>query len=267
MLLKLLFMSTPWCFGPEEDEAAAKEASAKEAAAKAEAEKAKAEEKRFSQKDVDKAVGAVKFNLKKDLEKAENEARKLAEDKRLTQEERDSHAKRADELEQQYKTREQLAEENLKRQRESHQKENEALKTENKTIRENHNKLLIDVELNRGIVTADEAIPGKLAKFLRQDTVLTDEIDEKTGKPTGGQVVRINFDDKDKEGKPVKLVLSVEEAIKRMKELPDEYGIFFKGTATGGLGGGNAKGGSSASGSMPMDTESYIARKKAMKKG
>jgi len=57
------------------------------------------------------------------------------------------------------------------------------------------------------------------------------------GEPTGMLAPKVKFPDTDKDGKSVILDLTVTEAVKRMKELTDQYGNLFKGTAAGGIGG------------------------------
>lgn len=60
------------------------------------------------------------------------------------------------------------------------------------------------------------------------------------GKETGEFEVKIQFPDKDKEGKPVVLELTPDAAMKRMKELPEQYGNLFKAGVNGGVGGNNS---------------------------
>lgn len=256
-MLSLLSKPSMTYFGPEEDAAAAK--------AKAEAEaEAKKNEKIYSQADLDKHIGGYKFGAKKELEKAAAEAAKLAEDKRLTQEERDQYAKQRDDLEAQYKTQKELEEQRVKKLQDDHKKQLETAQGDVKVYKSKYATLLTDTSLLEAVATADEVIPGQLKKFLKPDTFLTDELDG-SGKATGEQVVKVNFDDVDAAGKAVKLVLSPSEAIKRMKELPERFGNFFKGVGVGGVGAANGKGGA-ATGSMPTDTGAYIAQRKAQNK-
>lgn len=256
-VLSLLSKPSMSYFDPEADAAAAK--------AKAEAEaEAKKNEKIYSQADLDKHVGGFKFGMKKELEKAAAEAAKLAEDKRLTQEERDQYAKQRDDLESQYKTQKELEEQRVKKLQDDHKKQLETAQGDVKVYKSKYATLLTDTSLLEAVATADEVIPGQLKKFLKPDTFLTDELDE-SGKATGNQVVKVNFDDVDAAGKAIKLVLSPSEAIKRMKELPERFGNFFKGVGVGGVGAANGKGGAAA-GSMPSDTGAYIAQRKAQNK-
>lgn len=264
-LARLLSTPSQVCFGPEEDAAAAKaaeDAAAKKAAEDAAAAKAKTG-KTYSQEEFDKLSAAQRHSYKKEMEKQAVELEKLANDKRLSQEERDAYAKRVEEVESQYKTDKQLAEEKAKKTETDYKKKLESTEKERDTFKSKYSNTLIDNELTQEAAAADEVIPGQLKKFLRPDTILVEEITD--GKATGNQVVRINFDDVDSDGKPTKLVLPVKEAVKRMKEIPERFGNFFKGVGTAGVGAGNGKGGGGNSGAMPTDTASYMAARKANK--
>jgi len=86
--------------------------------------------------------------------------------------------------------------------------------------------------------------PTQLLKMLRNDIRVVQKLDE-NGKPVDNFEVRMNLMDTDKDDKPIELDLTVNEAIKRMTELP-QYGNLFEGGKSGGLGGNNipGKGGS-----------------------
>lgn len=249
---------TKMYFGPEEDEAKAK---ADTEAARLAAEEAN--KPRFTQKDLDKHVGSFKYKLEAQLKTAATEALKLAEDKRLTQDERDAHAKRAEDLEAQFKTQKELAEQGLKKIETKYQADLKAANERATKLEELYHEKMVDSELSDALTGVEESIPGKLKKTLRSDTVIVDEVDD-NGKVTTNKVVKINLDAKDKEGKPIKLLLTPKEAVKHMRETPDEWGIFFKGEGGGGLGGNNSRN-SQNSGPMPEDTAAYFAKRNAKK--
>lgn len=90
----------------------------------------------------------------------------------------------------------------------------------------------------------------------------TAEIVDPDGKPTGQFAVRVKFPDVDKDGNPVEVDLSPDDAFKRMKDLPEEYGYLFEAHTPGGLG---AQSGQARRGSDPTkmsDEQYYAARKK-----
>jgi len=84
--------------------------------------------------------------------------------------------------------------------------------------------------------------------FLRGITKLAEERGE-DGKSTGNYVALVEFDDVDENQNPVKLQLSVEKAVARMREQTDRFGNLFRSEQSGGIGsstmldhqGGNGK--------------------------
>jgi hypothetical protein len=81
-----------------------------------------------------------------------------------------------------------------------------------------------------------EAISSSIVvDILGPKTQLAEVIDT-NGKSTGEYKPVVKFNDIDGDGNAITLELSPTDAMKRMKELPDLYGMLFKGTATSGLG-------------------------------
>jgi len=82
---------------------------------------------------------------------------------------------------------------------------------------------------------------SQIVVLLRPHTKLLEVVDEKTGKPTGKYRPMVEMDDVDpKTGDPVTMVRTPEEAVKRMKELPENYGNLFKTNVVSGIGAGGA---------------------------
>jgi len=224
----------------------------------------KKEGKTYTEDEFNRHMAGARRKHEAELKKQATDLEKLSKDVRLSQEERDSYASRLEDVEKQYKTAEQLADERVKKINEETKQRVEALSKEKEQYKMEYENLRIDQELVQESALAEELIPGQLKKLLRADTTLVDELDEETKKPTGRKVVRVNFDD-EKDGKAIKLVLPVKETLKRMKELPDRFGNFFKGSGRGGIGGSNGLGGGTP-GTMPKGTEAYIAQRNAGKK-
>lgn len=99
-----------------------------------------------------------------------------------------------------------------------------------------------------------------LESHLKPVTRLVDDLDE-DGKPTGTRTAKVKFKDVDAKGKPVVLDLTVDETIKRMKELPDRFGSFFEGAAVGGVGGNTGTGARKQS-VAGMSTAEYMEQRK-----
>lgn len=89
-------------------------------------------------------------------------------------------------------------------------------------------------------------VPKQVLAILKPDTHLVESVDD-DGKPTGEFTPKVTFMDT-KDGKPVTLVLTPNEAVKRMSEM-DEHLNLFEGKGSGGMGSSN-KGGSGSGKTM-----------------
>jgi hypothetical protein len=152
----------------------------------------------------------------------------------LTQEERDELQSRITQLEEQYMTKEELA----KRESQKQQKDFESQLIKSSEESKKWQQMYTNATIERSLLDAaseGEALhPSQLVELLRGKTQLIEIIDN--GQPTGNYQPIIKFNDTNEEGQNVILDLSPTDVIKRMKELPDNYGNLFKGTAVGGLG-------------------------------
>jgi hypothetical protein len=77
--------------------------------------------------------------------------------------------------------------------------------------------------------------PDQIKAILRPKTKKVERLDEQN-KPTGEYMAQVDWVTVDKEGKEVRLKLSVKDTIKSMKENPAKYGNLWKTKAQGGLG-------------------------------
>lgn len=96
-----------------------------------------------------------------------------------------------------------------------------------------HTDLLVSNAILRAASTNKAVEPIQLLKMLKSDVrvVQNDDTFE----------IRMNLMDTDKDNKPIELDLTVDEAIKRMTELP-QYGNLFEGGKNSGMGGNNQSG-------------------------
>ena len=97
--------------------------------------------------------------------------------------------------------------------------------------------------------------------LLRPQTRLVPDLGD-DGKPTGGHTAKVRFQDVDKNGKPVVVDYTIPEAVKRMKEKPDEYGNLFRATTAGGAGASSGTPGKKPN-PANMSMDEYMAVRKA----
>ena len=177
-----------------------------------------------------------------------NQLEQLKQNTRLTQEERDELQTRITQLEEQYMTKEELAKREFSKKDKEFQKQLETLSKQTENWRTLYSSETIDRSLQDAAIEGEALRPSQIVDLLRGRTQLVEVVDE-SGQPTGRYAPIVKFNDVNDEGKNVVLDLHPRDAIKRMKELPDEYGNLFKGTATSGLG---ETGGASGSKSQPL---------------
>lgn len=257
--------SKPWTAvfeGEGGDDAAAKAAADKALADKALADKAAAD-KKFSQEDVNTFMKKEKDKFVQEKTKLLTQLEELQNTAKMTAEQRTQLETRIEELRQSTMT----AEEKARRQAEKLQKDyDDKLKIAEASAQSwqnRHNTLQVGYEIQQA-ASKHEVLPQALIfveSYLKPQTRLVEKVDDDTGKPNGMFAAKVKFPTKDKEGQPVVLDFTVDEALKAMKDDPDSFGHLFKGAA-GGTGTNNGTPGKKA-GVAKMSTAEYMeARKK-----
>lgn len=198
---------------------------------------------KFTQEDVNRFLAEERRKEQKKNEKLEQQYAKLLENQNLSAVERAELEKDRDEMRAQFQTKEQKLLADKKR------VESElTLKLEEATKRANSTWQMYEQEtIHRSLLDAaskHEAYnPQQLTTMLRNQSKLVEEKDD-NGKPTGRFAVMVELSDQDAEsGSPITTTRTPDEAVKRMKELPDLYGNLFKSGVVSGLGGSSATGG------------------------
>lgn len=104
--------------------------------------------------------------------------------------------------------------------------------------------------------------PAQILAILEPATRLVEATDD-SGKPTGDFISQVTFRDKDKDGKPLELKLSPEDAVKRMSEM-DEYLNLFDVDGKGGFGKNRAAAGKEIDvKTLAKDPEAYREARKS----
>ena len=187
-------------------------------------------------------------NLTKQNGELVGQLEQLKQNTRLTQEERDELQSRITQLEEQYMTKEELSKRENAKKEKTFQKEIETATKEKESWRNLYASETIDRSLQDAAIEGKALRPSQIVDILRNRTQLV-EVMTSDGQPTGRYAPVVKFNDVNDEGKPVILDLSPSETIKRMRELTENYGNLFEGTATSGLG---ETGGASGSKTQPL---------------
>lgn len=203
-----------------------------------------------------------KEKYRKDREKLTKQLEELQGNVRLTAEQKEALESQIEEL----RTQTMTADERARHKETKLQKDFEAKLTaasdSSKQWESRYHDLRIGYEITQAS-SAHEVLPNSVPfveAVLRNRTKLVPNVTE-DGQPDGTFTAKVKFDDVDAKGKPIVLDLTVEETVKRMKELPDKYGNLFKGANNGGLGGGTGAPGKKAN-PAKMSTEEYLAARR-----
>lgn len=202
-------------------------------------------DKTFTQEDLNRIVSSERRKSDTQKKKLIGELEALKKSKNLTAQEAAQLNSQIDELKTSLMTKEQLAAENKKKMEAKHTAEIELLTKEKDSWKQRFTHSTIQRALIDGAVKAKAINPDQIIALLKDDTRVVEEKDD-NGNGIGIFQPRVNVMEKDKEGGIKTLDLSVEEAITRMRDMPDNYGNLFKDLTAGGLGGTNqtAAGGS-----------------------
>lgn len=194
--------------------------------------------KTFTQADVDRVVSERLNREKKafqsEKEKLVGQLQELESAKGLSDEERTALSTRIEELQTSMMTKEELSAKEKKKLEQKAAADLEASKAEISKWQGLYTNSTIERAITDAAASAEAFRPGQIVALLKPATRLVEE--------NGQLVTKVKFDGKDKDGKPVQLDLTVDQAIKQMKETPEEFGNLFKSGVTPGLGGAGSAG-------------------------
>ncbi len=154
---------------------------------------------------------------------------------KLTADEKEMLEKQIDELRQQTMSAEELAKQAAEKATKEHATVISKLESEKEQWRTRHDNLVIESAITRASAQHGAVDPDQILAILRTKQLKMVEVLGEDGKPSGVSVPRVKLSDVNKEGKPIELDLTVEDAIKRMKDL-DKYANLFKNNKVGGMG-------------------------------
>jgi hypothetical protein len=255
----MLLFNSAWrlVYGDEED-AAAKAAADKAAADKAAA-AANGDKITMTQDELNKMMADNRRKLTTQNQELVEQLKKMRDETQMTAQQKDELELRIEQIQEQYMSKEELAKREAAKQSKVHQKAVETLTGERDSWRKMYSESTIERALYDASVKGEAVRPEQIVAMLGQTTHLSEVLDA-AGHPTGAYAPTVKFNDVDADGKAVTLELAPEDAIKRMKELPEAYGNLFRGTASGGLGeAGGGKGGEKSASikEITSDPEKY----------
>jgi len=239
------------CFDGEDAAAAAAAA----AAAKAAAEKAAAEEvaaaaaaaaagKSFTQDDVNKMLAEDRRKHQAQLKTMETRLQEVLSSKNLTEAERKALQENLSAVQGQLRSKEAQAALEKQELEQSYQVKLTDAEKKATTWESLYRDSTVQRSLQDAGIKNDAFSPGQIVTLLKPMTKMMEEMDPTTKRPNGHYKVMVEMPDVDpKTGEQVMMTRTPEEAVKRMKELPEQYGNLFKAGVVSGIGSGSATGG------------------------
>jgi hypothetical protein len=261
--LKSMFLA---CYENDDDTGSADDAAAAKAAADAAAAaaaKGAASDAVKTQEQLNAVLKREKENFRKEREKQAKQLEDFQRANKLSEEQNAALSAQIEELRTANLTTEEKARREKERLDKEWQTKHEAASQQALQWQGNYTKLKIGYDINAASVH-HKVLPANIKfveAFLGPRTRLVEAKDD-DGKGTGDFTAMVKFPDQDKDGKPITTEFTVPDAVKRMKELPEEYGYLFEAPNGGGLGGQSGTAGKKK-GLKDMTTAEYLeARKK-----
>lgn len=199
-------------------------------------------EKKFTQEDLNSAVANEKRQFKAKQLAMAQELTELKQSKSLTDEEKDKLQAKIEDLQAQYMTAEERA---RRATEEAEQKAKDVvnnLTTERDAWKAKHANLVVQTAIAHAADEHGAWKASQISAIVSPMTKLVEVLDD-DGNPTGDLVPRVSFPDKNKSGEDIILELTVSDAVKRMRELPDQHGNLFRESKTSGMGQTGSTGG------------------------
>ena len=229
-----------------------------------------AKPKVFSQEDVNKFLAddrrrnAAKYESKQaELETAYKEA--LA-NQSLSGDQRAQLEDKLEDLQKTFRSKEQQLEHDKKKLETMYTEEVQGLKQKAETWENKYKSSMVDRALQDAAIKNDSFNPTQVTTILKTMTKIIEQTDE-AGEPLGEYSPVIDLIDVDgKTGEQIITRRTPEDAVKRMRELPEQYGNLFRSNVVSGIGAGSATGsGVSGHGNVDihnMSPEQYMQLRK-----
>ncbi len=195
----------------------------------------------FNQEDVNRFLAEDRRKHQTALSQVEAKLQEALNDKTMTEATRSALEENLAAIQGQLRTKEQQLALEKKHLEETHTVETVELKKKVVFWESLYRDSTVERSLQDAAVKNDAFNSDQIVVILRPQTKLLEVVDEQSGKPTGKYRPMVEMNDVDsKTGDPVTMVRTPEEAVKRMKELPETYGNLFKSGVVSGIGAGQA---------------------------
>lgn len=220
--------------------------------------------KGFTQEEVNTFLAKERKTLQSKYEKRIQELETIRDSKNLSDEEVSKLNTQIEEMQNEFKTKEQLQAEEATRFKKQAETEKTKLTQERDSWKHNYTNMVIENGIVGACVENEAFNPDQVVAILKPSSRLVEVLED--NKPTGKFETKIKFIGVDAENKEVEYDLTPKEVVKKMTEM-DKYSNLFKKTMTGGLGANTTRGGKGGLGDL-KNLENYKKqRSKILNKG
>jgi ribosomal protein L14E/L6E/L27E len=196
----------------------------------------------FDQDDVNKFLADDRRKHQQKYEQLETAYKDALENQNLSTEQREQIENKLDEVQKMFRSKEEQLKHENRQWEEKYSKEVKEWETKATSWEQKYRETVIARSLQDAAVAHDAFRPSQVIALLRPMTKIVERTDEQ-GKGTGELVSVVDLMDIDTTtGEPIITRRTPEDAVKRMKELPEEYGNLFKANVVSGVGAGSATG-------------------------
>jgi hypothetical protein len=221
----------------EADRKAAEVRQASEAAAQA-------RERNFNQDDVNTFLADDRRKHGEKYRKLEGAYEEMLADKTLASEQRGKLESELQDLQKSFRTKEQQAEYERKQEQQRFKTEVTGYKDSAIKWERMYKDSVIERSLQDAAIAAESFNPSQIVGLLRPMTQMRPATDEDGGEIEDQMNPMIDFPDIDeKTGDRIVTLRTPQQAVQRMKEMPEHYGNLFRANVVSGIGSGAATGG------------------------
>ena len=197
----------------------------------------KPEHRSYSQDELERAVLAERKKAQEQTRVTIQSLEKLKESQSISEQEKQRLAQQIDDLNRTLLSKEELAKRDKEKLVIEHKNTLDSVTRERDTWKNRFEENQIVRAITDAAIQGEAFNPRLIVPLLKPNAALLEGTGP-DGKPNGVFAVKIRLSEVDANGEEKVLSFSPEDAIKVMKDRPNEYGQLFKGNTNGGTGGG-----------------------------
>lgn len=217
-------------------------------------------QKTFTQQELENVVAQERKKFEQTTRKTIQELENLKKLSGTSEAAKASLEQRITELNETLMTKEELARKEKERLTNEFQHKLKTTEEERQTWENRYKSSTAQREILDAAIKNQAFDPEQIEAFLSPKARVVEIMDD-AGNPTGNFTTKVKINTTGKDGKPVTLDVSVEEAVKNMRETPDRFGNLFKDLSSGGTGGTGGNGPKGPLDVTKMSPEQYRAQR------